>query len=112
LLCEYRHDVLGRDVSRTVICYRNGVIEGRGVSLLDGYMEDLATDRIYRLMIAQRLRYPGPYTPTSLSTMFDEELDRILSELPAGVPDETAKHYRRARELSEQMILTGVFDPT
>ena len=26
-------------------------------------MEDLATDRIYRLMIAQRLRYPGEYTP-------------------------------------------------
>jgi len=26
-------------------------------SLLDGYMEDLATDRIYRLMIAQRVRH-------------------------------------------------------
>src|ERR1017187_4062380 len=30
---------------------------GRGASLLDGYMEDLATDRIYRLMIAQRVRH-------------------------------------------------------
>ena len=48
-----------RAAVRTVIRYRNGVLEGRGASLLDGYMEDLATDRIYRLMIAQRLRHPG-----------------------------------------------------
>src|SRR5207248_5311371 len=38
----------------TVIRYRNGVLNGKGASLLDGYMEDLATDRIYRYMIAQR----------------------------------------------------------
>src|SRR5438270_11530582 len=42
--------------ARTVIRYRNGVLNGKGASLLDGYMEDLATDRIYRLMIAQRVR--------------------------------------------------------
>jgi malate synthase len=95
-----------------VIRYRNGVLEGRGASLLDGYMEDLATDRIYRLMTAQRLRYPGAYTPRSLSAMFDEELERILRELPSDAPDETQNRYRRARELSENMILTGVFDPT
>ena len=46
-----------RAAVRTVIRYRNGVLNGRGASLLDGYMEDLATDRIYRLMIAQRLRH-------------------------------------------------------
>ena len=45
-----------RAAVRTVIRYRHGVLSGRGASLLDGYMEDLATDRIYRLMIAQRLR--------------------------------------------------------
>jgi malate synthase len=101
-----------RAAVRTVIRYRNGVLEGRGASLLDGYMEDLATDRIYRLMIAQRLRYPGAYTPRSLSAMFDEELERILRELPSDAPDETQNRYRRARELSENMILTGVFDPT
>jgi len=32
------------------------VLNGKGASLLDGYMEDLATDRIYRLMIAQRIQ--------------------------------------------------------
>jgi malate synthase len=101
-----------RAAVRTVIRYRNGVLEGRGASLLDGYMEDLATDRIYRLMIAQRLRYPGEYTPASLATMFDEELERILYELPADAPDEALMRFRRAREISETMILTGAFDPT
>ena len=95
-----------------MIRYRNGVLDGRGASLLDGYMEDLATDRIYRLMIAQRLRYPGEYTPASIGAMFEEELDRILRELPAGAGDEARSRYRRARELSERMILTGAFDPT
>src|SRR5437899_3236295 len=46
-----------RAAIRTVIRYRNGVLNGKGASLLDGYMEDLATDRIYRLMIAQRMRH-------------------------------------------------------
>jgi malate synthase len=101
-----------RAAVRTVIRYRNGVLEGKGASLLDGYMEDLATDRIYRLMIAQRLRYPGTYTPASLGTMFDEELERIVHELPAGAPEETRERYRQARGLSERMILTGNFDPT
>jgi malate synthase len=101
-----------RAAVRTVIRYRNGVLEGRGASLLDGYMEDLATDRIYRLMIAQRLRYPGEYTPASLGAMFDEELERILAELPAETNGGARARYRRAREISEEMILRGAFDPT
>jgi malate synthase len=101
-----------RAAVRTVIRYRNGVLEGKGASLLDGYMEDLATDRIYRLMIAQRMRFPGAYTPASLGALFDEELDRILRELPADASEESKARYRKARELSEQMILTGSFDPT
>ncbi len=88
-----------RAAVRTVIRYRQGVLEGRGASLLDGYMEDLATDRIYRLMIAQRMRFPGDYTPASLSAMFDEELAKLGPE------------YQKARHLSEEMILTGRFDP-
>ena len=100
-----------RAAVRTVIRYRNGVLEGKGASLLDGYMEDLATDRIYRLMIAQRMRYPGAYTPPSLAAMFDEELDRILRELPPETPEDVKARYRSARQLSEQMILTGTFDP-
>ncbi len=101
-----------RAAVRTVIRYRNGVLEGRGASLLDGYMEDLATDRIYRLMIAQRLRHPGAYTPASLGAMFDEELERIIGELPPGTDEAARTRYRRAREISEEMIRGGIFDPT
>src|ERR1700693_5956733 len=101
-----------RAAIRTVIRYRNGVLNGRGASLLDGYMEDLATDRIYRLMIAQRMKHAGSYTPHSLGETFDEELDRILAELPADAPDAVRARYRRARELSEAMVLSGTFDPT
>jgi malate synthase len=101
-----------RAAVRTVIRYRHGVLEGRGASLLDGYMEDLATDRIYRLMIAQRLRHPGTCTPPSLDGMFDEELERILTELPVESGAENRARYRRAREIAEGMVRSGVFDPT
>jgi malate synthase len=101
-----------RAAVRTVIRYRYGVLAGKGASLLDGYMEDLATDRIYRLMIAQRLRFPGPYTPDSLGAMFDEELQRILRDLPPEASEEERERYRLARKMSEQMILLGQFDPT
>ncbi len=100
-----------RAAIRTAIRYRHGVLSGRGASLLDGYMEDLATDRIYRLMIAQRLRHPGAYTPDSLSAAFDAELQRILDELPPETGEEERGRYRLARELSEQMILRGEFNP-
>jgi malate synthase len=93
-----------RAAVRTVIRYRNGVLEGRGANLLDGYMEDLATDRIYRNMIAQRMRYPGRYSPKSLGALFDEELARILRELPANASEEIKARYRSALEISEQMI--------
>lgn len=100
-----------RAAVRTVIRYREGVLQGKGASLLDGYMEDLATDRIYRLMIAQRLRFPGAYTPASLSSLFDEELDRILRELRADSGEQERARFRAARDISEQMIVLGAFDP-
>jgi malate synthase len=109
-----------RAAVRTVIRYRDGVLEGRGASVLDGYMEDLATDRIYRLMIAQRLHFPGAlglgsgqgHTPASIGAMFDDELERILAELPVGTDEAVRIRYRRAREISQDMIRVGAFDPT
>src|SRR5258708_20056552 len=47
-----------RAAIRTVIRYRNGVLNRRGASLLDGYMEDLPTDPISRLMIAHPINHP------------------------------------------------------
>jgi malate synthase len=112
-----------RAAVRTVIRYRDGVLRGNGASLLDGYMEDLATDRIYRLMIAQRVRHRDlvriedaqgrnvKHTPELVTQLFDEELDRLLRELPATAGEEERERFRRARELSEAMIVNGEFDP-
>jgi malate synthase len=112
-----------RAATRTVIRYRQGVLAGSGASLLDGYMEDLATDRIYRLMIAQRMRHrdairiddengqPVAHTPERITRLFDEELDRILRELPADTPADTSEQFRQARSMSEKMIVTGEFTP-
>jgi malate synthase len=99
-----------RAAIRTVIRYRNGVLNGKGASLLDGYMEDLATDRIYRLMIAQRIRH-GKHTPESISHMFDEELEQILTELPADAGEPVIEKYRTARRISELLIRNQEFDP-
>lgn len=96
-----------RAAVRTVIRYRNGYINGKGASLLDGYMEDLATDRIYRLMIAQRIRH-GVTSAADVSQLFDEELAKLIeSGKDAGTPET----MREARTIGERMISTGAFDP-
>jgi malate synthase len=112
-----------RAAVRTVIRYRNGVLHGKGASLLDGYMEDLATDRIYRLMIAQRMRHYEyapitdekgqivPHTPALITQIFDEELARILAELSPAELAENRATYNAARRISEDMITLGQFDP-
>ena len=112
-----------RAAIRTVIRYRNGVLNGKGASLLDGYMEDLATDRIYRLMIAQRVRHsdsvvivddtdgnPVAHSPDLIRRLFDEELQRILAALPGKEPG-TPETFTRARQISEAMIRNSEFDP-
>ena len=111
-----------RAAVRTVIRYRHGVLSGRGASLLDGYMEDLATDRIYRLMIAQRIKHRDSvmitasngaevkHTPALITKVFDEELKRILDELPENSAADR-ELYTMARQISEQMIIEGRFDP-
>jgi malate synthase len=112
-----------RAAIRTVIRYRAGVLEGRGASLLDGYMEDLATDRIYRLMISQRMRHYSAapivdeegrtvaHTPSFVSRLFDQELDRLLAETHSGSDPQIAARLREARRMSEEMILCGEFSP-
>ena len=111
-----------RGAIRTVIRYRNGVLNGKGASLLDGYMEDLATDRIYRLIVAQRLRHSHhveilddagtavAHTPELISRLFDEELDRLLQETKSEDP-QTGAMLREARGIGEEMIRREEFDP-
>ena len=111
-----------RAAVRTVIRYRNGVLNGKGASLLDGYMEDLATDRIYRLMIAQRLKHSSKtpihdesgktveHTPQLISRLFDEEVGKIIAN-PARADIGTPETFRQARRTSEAMITQGEINP-
>ena len=112
-----------RAAVRTVIRYRNGVLNGKGASLLDGYMEDLATDRIYRLMLAQRLQHsrvtpivdtagdPVLHTPELLSSLLDEELDTIIAQPPRGEIG-TPETLQEARRIAEAMVFNHEFDPS
>ena len=112
-----------RAAIRTVIRYRNGVLNGKGASLLDGYMEDLATDRIYRLMLAQRLEHSRVtpvadetgkavlHTPELLSTWFDEELDGLIAQPPRGEIG-TPETLREARRIAGAMVVNHEFDPS
>jgi malate synthase len=110
--------------ARTVIRYRNGVLNGKGASLLDGYMEDLATDRIYRLMIAQRIHHRGrvaimngggrnaPHSKEYVRHAFNAELELLIQQLAHGKEPGTAETLREARRASEEMIHQGWFNPT
>jgi malate synthase len=112
-----------RAAIRTVIRYRNGVLNGKGASLLDGYMEDLATDRIYRLMIAQRVRHaaqvevldengkPVRHSSELISRLFDEELDRLLRQSASANDPQAAATLREARRISGEMIRREEFNP-
>jgi malate synthase len=112
-----------RAAIRTVIRYRNGVLNGKGASLLDGYMEDLATDRIYRLMIAQRMMHSDVvdivdetgkavrHTPEFIARLFDEELERLLGDASKENDPAATARLREARRMSEEMIQRGEFNP-
>jgi hypothetical protein len=43
--------------------------------------------------------------------MFDQELDRILRELPTGATEAVIENYRAARHISELLIRNQDFDP-
>jgi malate synthase len=110
-----------RAAVRTVIRYRNGVLNGKGASLLDGYMEDLATDRIYRLMIAQRVRHKVKvagddgnlieHSTALVTRLFDEELAKIQKDLPAEIDRKASATLPEARRIAEQMIVQGQHSP-
>jgi malate synthase len=109
-----------RAAARVTIQYRFGVLSGRGASLIEGYMEDLATDRIYRLMLAQRVLHrdrvpvvddsgrPVAHTPEFLGRLYDQELDQLLTRCD-NVTERN--RYTEARRESEAMIVGGRHDP-
>jgi hypothetical protein len=52
------------------------------------------------------------HTPELVTRIFDEELKRILSELPADAPPEAVQRFTQARILSERMIVENQFNPS
>jgi hypothetical protein len=74
-------------------------------------------------MIAQRVRHRDVvpilddngrdirHTPELVTRLFDEELKRIIGELPAGTSEDVIERYTQARILSERMIVTEEFNP-
>lgn len=99
-----------RDAIRTCIEYRFGVLSGLGARMIRGYdakgnlignfMEDLATDRIYRLMVAQRVMH-GVVSQEQVGRLFDEELRKLLETEPDPA---TADKYKKASTWSQEMI--------
>jgi malate synthase len=82
-------------------------------------MEDLATDRIYRLMIAQRMRHGGafdeadkliPHTAEFVHGIFDEELEKLLADKDRK-DEGTDETIRKAREIAEAMVMNEEFTP-
>jgi malate synthase len=84
-------------------------------------MEDLATDRIYRLMIAQRMRHkievlgddgkPVKHSPELVTRVFDEELAKIQKDLPSEIDRKAAATLPEARRIAEEMIVQGQHSP-
>ncbi len=62
--------------------------------------------------LAKALGAPVMHTPEFVTRIFDEELKRILHELPGGSPEEATERFTQARLLSERMILTNEFNPS
>ncbi len=116
-----------KDAIRTMIEYRFGVLSGLGARMIKGYdrhgdlignfMEDLATDRIYRLMVAQRIRHAVAaaegerVTRELVAGWFDEELKKIFKDLRAqrqngerAQREALERRYERASQWSQDMI--------
>jgi malate synthase len=108
-----------RAAARVTTLYRRGVLGGKGASLIDGYMEDLATDRIYRLMLTQRLLHSRTVSLLGehgtavaqdravLSRLYDEEVAKLID---LNAPEDRSP-LARAREASEELILEGWHSP-
>jgi malate synthase len=87
-----------REAIRVCIQYRQAVIDGKGAKLINGFMEDLATDRIYRIIICQRLDREI-HTNEEVWRMFDEECFALDDKFVGGT-EETIR-----------LIDTRQFDP-
>jgi malate synthase len=111
-----------RDAARATIRYTSGLLGGRAAVMLDGYMEDRATNLICAIALAQRTFHhvvvPDDngtlvrHTPTVLTQIFDEALEEILGQM--HLPDlaaSTPARLQTARQICEAIVLNRAFDP-
>ena len=112
-----------RAAMRTVIRYRHGVLErqrreparrlhGRPRDRPHLPADDRAANAARDLVpVEDESGQPVKHTPQLITQLFDEELERLLAEVPADADPEEAARLRRAREISEAMIIAGEFNP-
>jgi malate synthase len=105
----------------SILRYRYSVACGKGAVRIDGYMEDMATERIYRIMIAQRIRhrndvaiYDGDrrvvHSHEFVEQLFAEELQKVLATLPAQMNVVAIERYREAARILQEAIFNEQFD--
>ncbi len=102
------------------------VAEQQGTISIDYAVARRTAEQFYALLgnlFAQRVRHrdvvrivdengqPVLHSPEFITNLFDEDLDRILRELPADTPAETTAQFKQARAMSEQMIVSDEFNP-
>ncbi|MBI4458287.1 hypothetical protein HY633_04965 [Candidatus Uhrbacteria bacterium] len=104
-----------RAAIRTAILYRVGVLNGLGAVMIRGTdgrnrMEDLATDRICRVQIAQRLAL-GIHSEDEVVKMFDQEKAKLVSSLPKENILEAYERLIDATRHTMTMIFRNDHDP-
>jgi malate synthase len=101
----------------SILNYRCCALGGKGVARIDGYMEDMATERIYRLMVAQRMRHSDVvpimdggtrviHDRACITGLFDQEVKRAIE----GCTKELIERYEVARRISQEAIFGEMFD--
>ncbi len=112
-----------RAAAASIVAYRHALLHGHGVSLIDGFMEDMATERIYRLTLAQRVRHCETvpildgtgvavhHGLRALQALFDGALETIHAALPVHTPPAVYERYREARHAGEALIVGHAHDP-
>lgn len=107
-----------RDACRTMIEYGSGYLAGRGASLIEGRMEDLATYRIYVMMVAQRLRHAvkgqdtgEPHTRAMVHRLFDEQLASLVGRSGATDSGASDERYEEARRMAEEKVWATLDEP-
>lgn len=109
-----------RAAIRASIEYREGVLRNDAAAMVRGYMLDLAMDLIDRVIIDQRILHRvevddgrgGTFTHAlkTVAMLYGDVLAELVAE--AGEDAGRADRYRRAADISFEMVRRREFEPT